>query len=77
MLKQIPLQDLRMGMFIQKMGGRWFDHPFVRSSFKISSEKDYQLLRDSGLPDLIIDTDKGLDGVCRARCYVSHTQTIE
>ena len=61
MLKRIPLRDLRVGMFIQQMGGRWFDHPFLRSSFKLASEKDYQALLQSNVPDLLIDTDKGLD----------------
>src|SRR5476649_2819746 len=61
MLKQIPLKDLRIGMFIQQMGGRWFDHPFLRSSFKVSNENDYQTLLQSNVPDFVIDTDKGLD----------------
>jgi HD-GYP domain-containing protein (c-di-GMP phosphodiesterase class II) len=61
MLKRIPLRDLRVGMFIQEMGGRWVDHPFLRSSFKVASEKDYATLLQSNLPDLVIDTSKGLD----------------
>ncbi len=48
-------------MFIQEMGGRWIDHPFLRSSFTVANEKDYQTLLHSNVPDLVIDTAKGLD----------------
>jgi len=61
MLKKIPLKQLRLGMFIQELGGRWMDHPFWRSSFKLAKPEDLQALLQSGIPDLVIDTDKGLD----------------
>lgn len=61
MLKKIPLKQLRLGMFIQALGGRWVDHPFWRSSFKLAKAEDLQALLQSGIPDLVIDTDKGLD----------------
>ncbi|MEK6663205.1 MAG: HD-GYP domain-containing protein [Pseudomonadota bacterium] len=61
MLKKIPIKQLRLGMFIQTLGGRWMDHPFWRSSFKLTKAEDWQALIESGVPDLVIDTDKGLD----------------
>lgn len=61
MLKTIHLQQLRLGMFIQTLGGRWMDHPFWRSSFKLIKPEDLQALLQSGIPDLVIDTGKGLD----------------
>lgn len=61
MLKTIPIKQLRIGMFIQTLGGRWMDHPFWRSSFKLAKPEDLHALLQCGIPDLIIDTDKGLD----------------
>ena len=61
MLKSIPIKQLRLGMFIQTLGGRWVDHPFWRSSFKLVKPEDMQALLQSGIPELVIDTDKGLD----------------
>lgn len=61
MLKKIPIKQLRLGMFIQSLGGRWMDHPFWRTSFKLDKSEDLQALLQSGVPDLVIDTGKGLD----------------
>ena len=61
MLKTIPIKQLRLGMFIQTLGGRWMDHPFWRSSFKLVKAEDLNTLLQSGVPELVIDTDKGLD----------------
>ena len=61
MLKTIPIKQLRIGMFIQALGGRWMDHPFWRSSFKLAKAEDLQTLLQSGVPEVVIDTDQGLD----------------
>ncbi|HTY99853.1 MAG TPA: DUF3391 domain-containing protein, partial [Rhodocyclaceae bacterium] len=61
MLKRIPVADLRVGMFIQELGGAWLDHPFWRSSFKIEDVQTIQKIRASGIPEAWIDTTKGLD----------------
>ncbi len=67
MLKEIALRDLRMGMFVHRLGGRWFDHPFLRKSFKLTNAADLEKLLKSAVPDLVIDTDKGLDVESRPR----------
>jgi putative nucleotidyltransferase with HDIG domain len=61
MLKRIPIKQLRLGMFVQELGGRWIDHPFWRTAFKLAKAEDLQTLLQSGVPDVVIDTDKGLD----------------
>ncbi len=61
MLKTIPIKQLRLGMFIQTLGGRWMDHPFWRSSFKLTNAEDLNALLQSGVPEIVIDTDKGVD----------------
>lgn len=37
------------------------DHPFWRTAFKLAKAEDLQTLQQSGVPDVVIDTDKGLD----------------
>ena len=61
MLKTISVRDLRLGMHIEKMCGNWMDHPFWRSSFKLSEQKDLKTLQHCGLAEVVIDTDLGLD----------------
>ena len=61
MLKKIPIKQLRLGKFVLELGGRWMDHPFWRSSFKLDKPEDFQALLQSGVPELVIDTGKGLD----------------
>jgi len=39
------LAQLRVGQYI-RIDHRWFDHPFVRRMFRISSEKELQVLRE-------------------------------
>lgn len=38
-------------------------HPFWRSSFKLTKPEDLKTLLQSGVPEVVIDTDKGLDVV--------------
>lgn len=61
MLKRISVTDLRVGMFIQELGGAWLDHPFWRSSFKLDDAQTIQKIRSSGIHEAWIDTAKGLD----------------
>ena len=41
MLKTIDVDQLRPGMFIQRLHGSWLKHPFWRSSF-LASEQDVE-----------------------------------
>jgi HD-GYP domain-containing protein (c-di-GMP phosphodiesterase class II) len=61
MLKRIPVDDLRVGMYLHELGGAWLDHPFWRSSFKIEDAEALKKLRASGVREAWIDTAKGLD----------------
>jgi HD-GYP domain-containing protein (c-di-GMP phosphodiesterase class II) len=61
MLKRILVADLRVGMYLQELGGAWLDHPFWRSSFKIEDAQMLQKIRASGIREAWIDTGKGLD----------------
>src|SRR5690606_25003845 len=53
--------DLRVGMYIHEFCGGWMDHPFWRSKFAVKDAQDLAKVRDSGVTELWIDTDKGRD----------------
>lgn len=61
MLKKIKVQDVRLGMFIEKLCGSWLDHPFWKKAFMLDSEKDLRTLKACAIDELWIDLDKGLD----------------
>jgi putative nucleotidyltransferase with HDIG domain len=61
MLKRISIQEVRLGMFIQELGGPWIDHPFWRKSFILEKKEDLQLLLGGSIEEIVIDTSKGFD----------------
>lgn len=61
MLKKIPVEQLRVGMFLQGLCGSWVDHPFWKSKFVLRDVADLQKLLDSGIRECWIDASKGLD----------------
>jgi putative nucleotidyltransferase with HDIG domain len=61
MLKRIDISDLELGMFVHKLEGNWFRHPFWKSRFVLEDEGTLATLRDSSVPAVIIDTARGLD----------------
>ncbi|MCB5207162.1 HD-GYP domain-containing protein [Methylovorus mays] len=61
MLKRIAVTQVRLGMYIQELGGSWIDHPFWRKSFKLEDPAMLKTLQASPVKDLVIDVSKGLD----------------
>jgi HD-GYP domain-containing protein (c-di-GMP phosphodiesterase class II) len=61
MLKHVELSELEVGMFVHKMDGNWFNHPFWKSNFLIEDSKRLQTLRSSKLRGVVIDISKGKD----------------
>ena len=61
MLKRIAVTQVRLGMYIQELGGSWIDHPFWRKSFKLEDPAMLKALQTSPIKDLVIDVSKGLD----------------
>ncbi|TAK91110.1 MAG: HD-GYP domain-containing protein [Aquabacterium sp.] len=59
MLRKIPIQQLRIGMFVHEVCGSWLDHPFWRASFVVRDAR--QLKQLAVVKEVIIDTSKGLD----------------
>ena len=61
MLKKIKISDVRLGMYIQRICGKWIDHPFWHNSFILTEQEDLNDLIHCGLDELWIDTSQGLD----------------
>lgn len=61
MRKKIAIENIRTGMYIDKLEGSWMKSPFWKSAFKLKDEKDLKSLRTSGIKQVWIDTKKGLD----------------
>lgn len=62
-LKTIPVEQLRLGMFLHQLSGSWMKHPFWRSRFLLRDARDLQRILDAGLEAVVIDTELGLDVV--------------
>jgi putative nucleotidyltransferase with HDIG domain len=60
MLKKVSSSQLKPGMFVVDLNAGWLDHPFVRNKLRVSAE-DIALIRDSGIQEVTIDTDRGPD----------------
>jgi putative nucleotidyltransferase with HDIG domain len=59
MLRRVPLDEVQLGMFVHAMEGSWLQHPFWKKRFVLDSEHDLQRLRDSDIPGIIIDDERG------------------
>lgn len=60
MLRTIRPDQLRPGMYVQRLSGSWLDHPFWRSSF-VAEADDVARIQASGVAELVIDVAQGLD----------------
>lgn len=61
MIKKVGVERLRVGMYIHDLNCDWMKHGFMRSRFLIKAEPELSRIRQLGLEDILIDTDKGLD----------------
>jgi len=61
MLKRIAPSQAQIGMFIHKLEGSWFSHPFWKSRFLLTDPGQLARLRHSEVDGVIIDTEKGRD----------------
>ena len=61
MIKQVRVDELRIGMYVHRLEASWVDHPFLRNQFKINQISDINKIRKSGIKAILIDTEKGLD----------------
>ncbi|MDQ5985471.1 MAG: Cyclic di-GMP phosphodiesterase [Syntrophus sp. SKADARSKE-3] len=56
-IKTIPLEDLKIGMFIV-LELAWYEHPFLKSQFLVSTQDELKKIRGLGLKSVKIDIDR-------------------
>ncbi|QBE66035.1 HD-GYP domain-containing protein [Pseudoduganella lutea] len=61
MLKQISIDQARIGMYVHKAGGSWLDSPLWQTSFLVDSRESLRKIRSAGITTLWIDTARGAD----------------
>ncbi len=67
--KKISTAQLEVGMFVNKLCAPWWQHPFWRSKFIITSSTQIDKILASGIEQVIIDMHKGAD--------ISHPSTTK
>ncbi|MBV8680236.1 MAG: HD-GYP domain-containing protein [Aquitalea sp.] len=60
-VKKIHIDQLRPGMYIADLDCGWMSHPFWLTRFKVKEEAQISQLRDAGIVEFYIDTQKGID----------------
>ena len=61
MIKKIPVMDLRVGMYVEKLDLSWFRHPYFFSRRgAIRCQADIEHLVSVGVQEVHIDTERGL-----------------
>ena len=58
MLKRISTDEVQLGMFIHKLEGSWFSHPFWKRKFLLDDPDMLERLRESDVDGVIIDTER-------------------
>ena len=61
MIKKITIEQLTIGMYVHDLNIDWMSHPFLRQRFQVEDDGDLSKIRASGVRDLYIDTERGLD----------------
>jgi HD-GYP domain-containing protein (c-di-GMP phosphodiesterase class II) len=61
MIKKIGIEQLQLGMYVQDLNCDWMDHGFIRNRFLLKAQTDLERIRQLGIRELYIETEKGLD----------------
>jgi HD-GYP domain-containing protein (c-di-GMP phosphodiesterase class II) len=61
MVKKIKVEQLQPGMYIHDLNCGWLDHPFLKSSLKVTDEELIKKIGSHGICEVYIDTEKGID----------------
>lgn len=60
-IKKIPVDQIKVGMFLHDLDCGWMDHPFLRNRFTIKDEAQIEKIIEAGIHDVYIDTAHGPD----------------
>ncbi|NVD97798.1 HD-GYP domain-containing protein [Massilia sp. BJB1822] len=61
MLKKIPVEKVRQGMYLQQLCGSWLNSPFWQTSFAIDGPELVHQVRNCGVREIWIDVARGVD----------------
>lgn len=61
MIRKISIDQLQPGMYVVDLHKRWLDHSLWVKRFKVRDDEHIWKLKDEGIAEVSIDTDKGID----------------
>ena len=61
MIKKIPIDQLKVGMYLHDLNCGWIDHPFARNRFMIDKIEILNKILGAGVKEVSIDTALGAD----------------
>ena len=61
MIKKIPIDQIKIGMYIHDLNCGWIDHPFALNRFMIDDISTLNRILATGVAEVYIDTDRGAD----------------
>ena len=61
LIKRIPVEQLRQGMYVHSLNRDWMHHPFLRSRFRLEGDDQIRRIRELGVSEVEIDTGLGRD----------------
>ncbi len=75
-LKRIPIDALKVGMFVAGFDRSWLTTSFLTHTFLIKSDAQIQKLRSSGIREVDIDPSRGLDAAGEAAAPTSSQHRV-
>jgi putative nucleotidyltransferase with HDIG domain len=61
LIKRIPVEQLRVGMYVHSLNRDWIDHPFLRNRFWLDDDHQIRRILELGVDEVDIDTEIGRD----------------
>ncbi len=58
-LREVPVDELRPGMYVADLGRGWLSHMFLRRRFLLQDAGDIERLRGEGIREVVIDLNRG------------------
>jgi len=65
--KRIHVDQLRVGMYVHDLNCSWIDHPFLWNQFLLKTDAQLDAILKTGVEELVIDTERGLDAAIGRR----------
>jgi len=60
-IKRVRVEDLKEGMYVHDLNCGWLQHGFLRQQFLLKGPNQIQKMKQQGLDEIYIDTDRGGD----------------